>query len=352
VRITGALFVMLAASGACSQGSSSAKKQPESAAEAALSSTSARQDRSLPQPAAAPSVNFADLPQLAVPYVARLQAALLADDQEGFARLLSYPLLVNTPSRCAATIASEAVFLAHFEEIVTSEVASVIKAAKPPFAENWRGAPLGRGEVLINPVGSAISVTEFNTKTWRLDLPCAGEPDYVAPEELSGVWIVTSFAILQGAQLIPRSPTTWLGRTLDLDLKTKRAVLNLDLGRTVHCAVARSATWSPNDISALGAPRVGLSQPDAAHFIDLECRFGRTRYVERVDILATTALALVGDDNYLLVLKRAGTARGGHLLKPDAACGSPNDRCPKNQICMATREESTVSLLETCRQIN
>ena len=151
--------------------------------------------------------------------------------------------------------------------------------------------------------------------------------------------------------MIPRSPITWMRRILKLDLKAKRAIVDLEAGHAINCTVARSADWNPNDVSSLGAPRVGLSLPGQEHFVDLDCGAGRKRYVERIDVLSESSLAIVGDDKYLLILKRSAKSESHRLLKSAEPCGDPSDRCPKGQVCTATHEDSPPSVLETCRKI-
>jgi hypothetical protein len=162
--------------------------------------------------------------------------------------------------------------------------------------------------------------------------------------------VVTSVATLQGGQLVPRSPTTWIGRQVELDLNEKTAVLDLGPGKARRCSVGRSAAQDEPDSRGLGAPRAGLSPPGPRAFLAIECRGRSQRYTEVVDIIGESAIALVGDDKYLLILKRQAKARAARKLARDAACGEPGDRCATGQVCTATREPNQ-ALTERCRDI-
>jgi hypothetical protein len=293
---------------------------------------------------------------LAVPYVARLRQALVASDRERFASLLSYPVRVNTRSRCTAQIDSSKAFVAHFDAIVKGGVETGILSSRPPFFANWQGVSLDRGSVWLDSVeDDSMTVIAFNSDAWRLpDLACWAEPDHPLPVGLSGAWRVSSVAIMQGGQLDPRSPTTWIGRRVELDLKARRAVVDRGRGPSQRCVVGRAGEWDSENFRALGASLAGLAPDGRKHyFIDLECGSGQDRYVERVDILGESALAIVGDDKYLLVLRRESKAAPGarRVLKPDEACGEVGHECPKGHVCTAMRNSSD-ELVETCRPID
>jgi len=316
--------------------------------EAQLASASA-----VPTPAlsAAPaSPTPAEAQVLAVAYVTRLRAALIARDRPAFAQLLSYPVRVNTRSLCAALISSPQMFVEHFDEVVTGRVEQAIDSSHPPEAVGDQGLMLDRGGVWISVEEGSAKVQVFNTDVWRFGLPCAGEAEQPLPVSLSGSWQVTSVASLQ-SQIVPRSPRLWLGKRIELDLANKSARLALDSKPKGDCVIERSAHWGPDSFNALGAPRAGLSPSDGA-FIDLTCGSGSNRRIERVDVLGESALAIVGDDGYLLVLKRAPSrAFPMRVLKPNEPCGGTNEVCPSQQICTA-RGESSYALHEACAPID
>ena len=71
--------------------------------------------------------------------------------------------------------------------------------------------------------------------------------------------------------------------------------------------------------------------------------------MERVDIVDQSTVAMVGDDKYLLLLKRVPPrAQVPKRLPRDAVCGDPLEVCPKPQLCLATKVGNTPRR-EQCR---
>jgi hypothetical protein len=244
-------------------------------------------------------------------YVERLKGPALVGDRLGFAQLLHYPFRVNTRSRCVAEIPNADVFISHYPAIVTTRVQRAILAAQPPIRATFRGSMLGLGEIWMNEVDpntGAVAVTAVNSPIWRIpDLPCKDETNRPLPDSLGGRWSVTSFCDMGQAQMTPRSRETWRGRSVAMDLGAGRAVLALEPGPPVVCAIGRYGERLPSGDSGrpgLGAERCGLLGDDSrGFFLDLECRYHNGRqYIERIDVLSEKSIAIVGDDKWLLIL--------------------------------------------------
>ena len=289
-------------------------------------------------------------------YVDRLRAASLAPDPKAFAKLLAYPVHVNTVSRCTAVISSAATFTAHFDEILRGRVAAALNATHKAYFDTWQGVSFGDGSVWLDTFDeSKPKVTAFNADVWRIGgLSCAGEPESAAPQWLGGMWQVTSVAILQGGQFVTRTPTTWIGKTIDIDMRHRTAALHLEEGPDQSCAMGRFGTRNTVGLPrALDAAYAGLVLSRTTQFLDLECKEADTRTIKRVELINRTALAVVGDDKYLLVLRRGKQImkRSTGAATTDSSCGSSQAACPSGQVCTASRSPRG-SLVESCADIN
>lgn len=284
-------------------------------------------------------------------YVSRLRAASHAADATEFAQLLTYPLRVNTTSRCTAVIPSAAVFIAHFDEIVRGRVDAALKAPSVDCHATWQGVSFGTGSIWIDPFDEdRPKVSAFNSDSWRIGgLPCDGEPEALVPQWLAGTWQVTSVAIIQGGQLTPRAPTTWIGKSIDIDLRGRTATSRLNDSSGKQCAIERFASRSSDGPQELGAAFAGLTDEDKTQFLDLKCCEAEGRHVERVEVIDRTALAIVGDDKYLLVLRRASAATPGSIegKQKIVGCGESHVECPAGQVCTASRRPGG-TIVESC----
>jgi len=323
----------------------------------ATAQCSRRQPPTTPPRAAAPvnstehaEPGSADAQALAISYITRLREALMAGDRVAFARLLSYPVRVDTKSRCVALLNSPDIFVKHFDEVTSGRVEQAIVRFRPPRGVHWQGVSLGFGSVWVSGEGGFAKVLAFTSDVWRFPLPCAGEPEQPMPPNLSGVWQVTSVAIVRGTELIPRSSLIWIGRRVNLDVTNNFARLELEAEAIQNCVFERSARWNPDLTGTLGAPRAGLSPQDGV-FIDLACGLGQQLHVERVDVIGDSALAIVREDEYLLVLKRVQPDRlPPRVLKADEPCGATTDVCPSQYIC-AARGDASHALHESCKPV-
>jgi len=201
----------------------------------ATAQCSRRQPPTTPPRAAAPvnstehaEPGSADAQALAISYITRLREALMAGDRVAFARLLSYPVRVDTKSRCVALLNSPDIFVKHFDEVTSGRVEQAIVRFRPPRGVHWQGVSLGFGSVWVSGEGGFAKVLAFTSDVWRFPLPCAGEPEQPMPPNLSGVWQVTSVAIVRGTELIPRSSLNWIGRRVNLDVTNNFARLELE----------------------------------------------------------------------------------------------------------------------------
>jgi hypothetical protein len=118
------------------------------------------------------------------------------------------------------------------------------------------------------------------------------------------------------SQMTPRAKKTWLGRSVELDLDTGRALIGVEPGAAVSCHIGRYGERVPTGDSGrpgLGAERCGLLGDDGrGFFLDLECpSTNGHRYIERVDVLSDSSIAIVGDDKWLLLLSPEGA---GHAV--------------------------------------
>ncbi len=296
-----------------------------------------------------------DLGKTAEPNVSHLRAALLASDTRKFASLLTYPVQVNTGSLCTASIPNAKAFIANFNQIVRGKGETALRSTDPDYFATWQGITLGNGSVWFDAFGDGgVTLSVFNSDAWRIGaFPCDGEPEQAPPKWIAGTWRVTSVAILQGGQLIPKSPTTWIGKSIDIDMRTRKANVSLREGSARECSVGRHASRRFENAREMGASFAGLSLDKSSGFLDLECSEAGERYVERIDIIDKTALAVVGDDRYLLVLRREArtAAKSMGLLKPDEPCGQFNDQCSIGYVCTASRNGEG-KLLESCREID
>jgi hypothetical protein len=170
------------------------------------------------------------------------------------------------------------------------------------------------------------------------------------PPNLSGVWQVTSVASLRSAELIHRSSLNWIGRRINLDVTNNFVRLELEAEAIQNCVIERSARWNPDVAGTLGAPRAGLSPNDGV-FVDLACGLGQELHVERLDVIGDSALGIVRENEYLLVLKRAQSDRLPlRVLNADEPCGATTDVCPGQYICTAWGDTSH-ALHEACKPL-
>ena len=291
-----------------------------------------------------------DAQALALSYIARLRAALMVGDRIGFARLLSYPVRVNTRSNCVALLNSPDIFIKHFDEVTSGRVEQALVHFRPPQGVHWQGISLGAGSVWVSGEGGFAKVLAFTSDVWRFPLPCAGEPEQPMPPNLSGVWQVTSVASLRSAQLIHRSSLNWIGRRINLDVTNNVVRLELEAEAIQNCVIERSARWNPDVAGTVGAPRAGLSPNDGV-FVDLACGLGQELHVERLDVIGDSALGIVRENECLLVLKRAQSDRLPlHVLNADEPCGATTDVCPGQYICTAWGDTSH-ALHEACKPL-
>jgi hypothetical protein len=239
-------------------------------------------------------------------YVARLRAAFHASHSKAFADLLVYPVRVNTASRCTAVIPNAEVFIGRFDEIVRGRVAAALKASDIDYSSTWQGVSFGKGSVWIDPYEeNRPRVLAFNSDAWKIDgLPCDGELETPVPLWLTGLWQATSVAILQSGQLVPRPPTTWIDKTVNIDVTGRTAILSLKGGKLVHCAIERFASRRSDGPMERSAAYAGLMNDDSTQFLDLKCLEAERYYVERVEVINRKALAFVGGDKDLLILRK------------------------------------------------
>ncbi|HEY5960013.1 MAG TPA: hypothetical protein VIV60_25845 [Polyangiaceae bacterium] len=268
---------------------------------------------------------------------------------------MRYPLRVNTASRCTAAIPSIEVFVDHYDQIVNGRVATALRAKDVDYHSSWQGVTFDDGSVWIDAFDEdAPKVLAFNSSAWRIGaLPCDGEPEAKVPQWLTGTWRVTSVAVLQGGQLVPRSPTTWIGKTIDIDVRSGTATLNLTEDNNQQCVFERFATRNSEGPGELSAAFVGLIAGSTTQFLDLTCRETTSRYIERVEVINRTSLAIVGDDKYLLLLRQGKRTANG----PKAAtttigpCGVSLAPCPSGQVCSASRNPAG-AIVESCADID
>jgi hypothetical protein len=284
--------------------------------------------------------------------VQRLRDALAGGDRESFARALPYPVTVNTDSRCTAIVLEPQAFVVAFDSIVTPNVRRAIVGAAEPLRDNGLEVGLEGGAIWFLSVDEdRVGKVIFNSDTWRLPGPCAGEPEGPVPAWLSGHWWVASVALLQGGQLRPQSPTTWINRQLSIDVASRTAQTSLN-SRVGPCRLGRYAfrgDRSDSVVRELGAHRAGIpSEIPAEPFLDLECG-DRDRFIQRVDVLSRDLLAVVGDDKYLLLLRRAPDAKRD--TKPAARgdrCGNFDVECEIATVCFA-ESSATSPVEERCK---
>jgi len=247
------------------------------------------------------------------------------------------------------------VFIAHFDEIVRGQVAAALKATNVDYYATWQGVSFGDGSGWIDAFNKdKPKVSAFNSDAWRIGgLPCDGEPEATVPQWLAGTWQITSVAILQGGQLVPRSPTTWIGKTMDIDVRGRTAILHLKDATSQQCAIERFATRNSDGPRELSAAFAGLIIGSTTQFLDLTCREANSRYIERVEVINRTALAVVGDDKYLLVLRRGKRATRGSAdaTVTISGCGSSQDACPSGHVCTASRSPGG-DIVESCVDID
>lgn len=255
-----------------------------------------------------------------------LRAALLADDSARFARALSYPVLVRTPSRCDASVPNQESFLQHFQEIVSAKTRALILAA--PRVEgsiNYWG--FSTGNISVHNLGNRLAADAFWVELWRLpDLPCLNETELEPPEWLNGNWTVTSVVELSALPNVR-------GRA-DMDLTTGRAHIQLGSERELTCRIGRYGSRSAAAEDEFSAARWGLtSGTKHDEFVDLEC--GPPRQVQRLEVLGPSLLGLFRGQ-YTLVFRPQPT----HPFKPRLAmkgepCGIAGILCAGGLACKA-----------------
>jgi hypothetical protein len=286
-------------------------------------------------------------------FMSKLQKAFLANDKEGFAALLTYPLIVNTTSRCTALIPDPAAFVAHFDEITGGPLAAALRSKTPDIFTNGYGTSFGNGRIWFDAYGKTKpEILSINADIFRIGkFPCAGEPDEPVPEWFHGTWYVTSVAYLQGGQMVPRSPTTWIGKSIDIDLQSRTASLNISGENQKNCAIDRFASRISGQVKELTAAYARLIHGKRTRFLDLICHKADKQYIERLEVINPTAIALVGDDKYLLVLRQdTNNAEADATKGKRIGCGTKQDICPKGQTCFASLN-SKKELVESCAVI-
>jgi hypothetical protein len=297
--------------------------------------------------------NEASAAKVVEQFVSKLRAAFLANEKKDFAALLTYPLIVNTTSRCTALIPDPATFVAHFDEITGGPLASALRSKTPEIFTNGYGTSFGNGRIWFDAYGKTKpEILSINADTFRIGkLPCAGEPEEPVPEWFHGTWYVTSVASLQGGQMVPRSPTTWIGKSIDIDLPRRTVSLNVSGENQQKCFIDRFASRRSGQVKELTAAYARLIHGKRTRFLDLICHKADQQYIERLEVINPTAIALVGDDKYLLVLRQNTNNAGTDETKGKRiSCGTKQDICPTGQTCFASLNSKN-ELVESCAVI-
>jgi hypothetical protein len=277
--------------------------------------------------------------------VKELQAALRADDRLRFAEGLRYPVRVNTMSWCEITFRDAAELAPHFEHVVTPKVRAAILDATQPYAANYEGVMLGRGELWL-----AHGHDSINSESWNIPgMPCANWQLEPIPDWLNGTFAYSSLAEDQGT--IDRdAPSRWFGATLTVDLKRQATHGGLEHPQPWECRPLRFGyDLKPPEKRSLGAYANGFGG-DLAHpyFFDLLCpnSNGQMR-IERFEVMSRSLLANQANDGFLIFLARVSPGRPiTHHGATDQDCGGA-EQCRTGFVCVAQQE--TAPTRSTCR---
>lgn len=97
-----------------------------------------------------------------------LQQAIHKHDADAVAALVSYPITINPYTPSALTIRTPKTFIAHYDQIITPDVAEVVeKQQYEDLFVNYKGAMLGNGEVWIAGIckDKTCSQTDIKIRT-------------------------------------------------------------------------------------------------------------------------------------------------------------------------------------------
>jgi hypothetical protein len=299
-----------------------------------------------PSASASPPEDDGWVPKGTEARVTELQQALRSGDALRFARGLRYPVRVFTTSWCEVVFKDAPQLARHFEQVVTPKVRAAILDAASPYAANYEGVMLGRGEVWLVHDNDSISA-----ESWDIaGVPCANWQLEPIPAWLSGSFAYSSLAEDQGT-IDPDPPSRWFAATLTIDLPHEVTHGGLEHPRYWECRPLRFGyDLKPPEKRSLGAFENGFgSSLGHLYFFDLECPMAEGRMgVERFEVIDRSLLVNQANDGFLVFLARVQPDRAvRHEAAAEQPCGGA-EQCRPGLVCVA-RQESQPPHEGTCR---
>ena len=260
----------------------------------------------------------------------RLQSALERDDRETIARLVRYPLRVET-DRCVQYIENGATLARNFDLVFTPAMRAEIISGHPPFQIGWRGLLLASGGAYVDALDpdEPPRLYSIHPDVWEIPgVECGDRETEPLPPHLLGTWEAAAvFGPMPGAEPV----AAWSSeRKLSLRIGQRLVTRHEDGDET--CTIDHYARATAIDFGMPVTPGGwGLgSQDGETRFLAIRCPGAPNT---RVFVLGPERLAMPGRDFAWILLRKAG----------------PQDRLPREvgagQRCGGFRVECAVGLL-------